>query len=202
MNYSVEELIKIATKISESREINIIDIPCVDLYMDQVTTLFEDKLSHLKRSKDETILTKTMINNYAKAKILSPIKNKKYTKKQIMLLLLVYNLKQIMSLDDIKLLITPLINQSTSSSNHLASLDKLYDGFLNIKKNQSDKFVDNLRENIEVIKNIDSVNIDGSKDLHELILQVLTLINSANLQKRMAENIIDSYFKNAEKKEP
>ena len=202
MNYSVEELIKIATKISESREINIIDIPCVDLYMDQVTTLFEDKLSHLKRSKEETILTKTMINNYAKAKILSPIKNKKYTKKQIMLLLLVYNLKQIMSLDDIKLLLTPLINQSTSSSNHLASLDKLYDGFLNIKKNQSDKFVDNLRENIEVIKNIDSVNIDGSKDLHELILKVLTLINSANLQKRMAENIIDNYFKNAEKKEP
>lgn len=202
MNYSVDELIKIATKISESREINIVDIPCVDLYMDQVTTLFEDKLSHLKRSKDETILTKTMINNYAKAKILSPIKNKKYTKKQIMLLILIYNLKQIMSLDDIKLLLTPLINQSTSSSDHLASLDKLYDGFLNIKKNQSAKFVDNLLIDIEVIKNIDSVNIDGNKDLHELILQVLTLINSANLQKRMAENLIDNYFKNAEKKEP
>ena len=44
--------------------------------MDQVIQLFESKLSSLKRNKDDKILTKTMINNYAKAKLFMKIKNK------------------------------------------------------------------------------------------------------------------------------
>ena len=46
------------------------DIPEIDLYMDQVIQLFEGKLSSLKRTEDDKILTKTMINNYAKGKLL------------------------------------------------------------------------------------------------------------------------------------
>lgn len=47
-------------------------IPNIDLYMDQVTTFIETSLSGCKRSKNDKILTKTMINNYAKAKIFPP----------------------------------------------------------------------------------------------------------------------------------
>ena len=43
--------------------------------MDQVIQLFESKLSEQKRNDDEKILTKTMINNYAKGKVI--IANKK-----------------------------------------------------------------------------------------------------------------------------
>ena len=60
--------------------IELEEMPELDLYMDQVIQLFESKLSSLKRNDDEKILTKTMINNYAKGKLLLPIKNKKYTK--------------------------------------------------------------------------------------------------------------------------
>ena len=48
------------------------DIPNIDLYMDQVTTFMEDHLSNTKRSRDDKILTKTMINNYAKNDLLPP----------------------------------------------------------------------------------------------------------------------------------
>lgn len=58
--------------------IRLDEIPEIDLYMDQVIQLFESKLSNQKRNEDEKILTKTMINNYAKGKLLLPIKNKKY----------------------------------------------------------------------------------------------------------------------------
>ena len=45
------------------------DIPNIDLYMDQVTTLMESRLKSTSRNPGEDkILTKTMINNYAKNK--------------------------------------------------------------------------------------------------------------------------------------
>ncbi|PAE20130.1 hypothetical protein CHH80_12555, partial [Bacillus sp. 7504-2] len=47
-------------------EISLTDIPEIDLYMDQVIQLFENHFKDTKRNEDEKILTKTMINNYAK----------------------------------------------------------------------------------------------------------------------------------------
>lgn len=42
------------------------DIPNIDLYMDQITTFMDSQLEASKRHADDKILTKTMINNYAK----------------------------------------------------------------------------------------------------------------------------------------
>ncbi len=43
------------------------DIPGIDLYMDQVTTFMESRLhSTTRHPGEDKILTKTMINNYAK----------------------------------------------------------------------------------------------------------------------------------------
>ncbi len=58
-------------------QLNAEEIPDLDLYMDQVIQLFESKFSSAKRYKEDKVLTKTMINNYAKAKLFFPIKNKK-----------------------------------------------------------------------------------------------------------------------------
>ena len=56
------------------------DIPNIDLYMDQVTTFMEKELASSKRHEDDKILTKTMINNYAKNNLLPPPVKKKYSK--------------------------------------------------------------------------------------------------------------------------
>ena len=48
------------------------DIPNIELYMDQVTTFMEEQLASTKRYDEDKILTKTMINNYAKNKLLPP----------------------------------------------------------------------------------------------------------------------------------
>ena len=85
------------------------DIPNIDLYMDQVMQLFESKLSYTKRNNDDKVLTKTMINNYAKANLLMKIRNKKYTKDHLILMGLIYNLKGGLSLTDIKTMFTPII---------------------------------------------------------------------------------------------
>ena len=62
--------------------INPDEIPGIDLYMDQVTTFMDKRLRSTARYPGEDkILTKTMINNYAKNDLLPPPVKKKYSKR-------------------------------------------------------------------------------------------------------------------------
>ena len=77
------ELIEIIDKVVNKSDLKASDIPSLDLYMDQIMTLFEEHLQDNKRYNEDKLLTKTMINNYTKAGIIKPVKGKKYTKEQI-----------------------------------------------------------------------------------------------------------------------
>ena len=88
MNYS-DELRLLYEETSNREIIEPSDIPDIDLYMDQVTTFMETKLSSFKRNHDDKVLTKTMINNYAKAKLFPPPIKKKYNKNHIMMLIII-----------------------------------------------------------------------------------------------------------------
>ena len=86
------------------RDIMPDEVPQLDLYMDQVLTLFDQCLSGSKRTPEDKLLTKTMVNNYVKEGLMTPVKGKKYTRQQIMQLLCVYHLKQTLRLNDVKAL--------------------------------------------------------------------------------------------------
>ena len=74
----LEDLIqKIMENLDQLPYLRLEDIPGIDLYMDQVTTLMDEHLASSKRSKEDRVLTKTMINNYAKNKLLPPPVKKK-----------------------------------------------------------------------------------------------------------------------------
>lgn len=70
------DIIEILNNLSLESNIKLEEVPEIDLYMDQVIQLFESKLSNQKEMMKKKILTKTMINNYAKGKLLLPIKIK------------------------------------------------------------------------------------------------------------------------------
>ncbi|MCM8711685.1 DUF1836 domain-containing protein [Clostridium sp. SYSU_GA19001] len=196
MNINKENLIQLIEDVCTIDEFKPSEIPCVDLYMDQVTTFFDEKLQSLKRDKNEKILTKTMINNYAKAKLLLPIKGKKYSKEQIMLLSLIYNLKQILSINDLGLILSPII-KSISEDKGKFPLEDLYSSFLDLNKLQLNESNRWFRDKLEVVSEKASEIKTEDRDLITLILSVLMLVASANTQKRMAEKIIDNYFKNS-----
>ena len=98
----MSELEQIIDKVINKSILKSQDIPSLDLYMDQIMTLFETNLNDNKRYKDDKLLTKTMINNYSKAGIIKPVKGKKYTKEQIIGMLIIYNLKNIITIQEIK----------------------------------------------------------------------------------------------------
>lgn len=87
------------------------DIPNIDLYMDQITTFMDSQLANFKRHEDDKILTKTMINNYAKNDLLPPPEKKKYSKEHVLTLIFIYYFKSILSISDIQSILNPITDQ-------------------------------------------------------------------------------------------
>lgn len=87
------------------------DIPNIDLYMDQITTFMDSQLAASKRRDDDKILTKTMINNYAKNDLLPPPEKKKYTKEHVLTLIFIYYFKSILSISDIQSILNPITDK-------------------------------------------------------------------------------------------
>ena len=72
------------------------DIPNIDLYMDQVTTFMDKNFRRNSRyPEDDKVMTKTMINNYAKNNLLPPPVKKKYSREHILVLIFIYYYKGI-----------------------------------------------------------------------------------------------------------
>lgn len=102
------------------------DIPNIDLYMDQVTSFMETHLQATKRNPEDKVLTKTMINNYAKNDLLpAPIK-KKYSKEHLLILIFIYYFKNILSMKDIELLLKPLMERYFHAEEGL-TISRIYD---------------------------------------------------------------------------
>lgn len=194
MNDKSMDFTSLISEVTNFTDITLQDIPNLDLYMDQVTTLFEDKLNSTKRNAEDKIMTKTMINNYAKAKIFSPVKSKKYNKDQIILLCLIYNLKQSLSLSDISKVFKPIVKDITSEDKDMLSLEELYDVFLSMKKTHLENFGAKLDILMDDIKD-KTINLSkGENEKNRLILLVFMLIENANTNIRMSEKIIDKFF--------
>ena len=86
-------------------DLSAADVPRIDLYMDQILTLVDEGLAGNKRSAEDKLLTKTMVNNYSKEHLIMPVKGKKYSREQVMQLLCILTLKQQLALSDIKRLV-------------------------------------------------------------------------------------------------
>ncbi len=112
------------------------DIPNIELYMDQVTTFIDSRLRSSARYPEvDKILTKTMINNYAKNNLLPPPEKKKYTKEHILVLLFIYYFKGVMSINDIQTLLTPLTDKFFGTKDEF-NLEKIYSEALALEKEQ------------------------------------------------------------------
>lgn len=185
------EVLEILNNLQLESNIKLDEIPEIDLYMDQVIQLFESKLSEQKRNEDEKILTKTMINNYAKGKLLLPIKNKKYSKEHIILMSLIYNLKGALSINDIKLSLDRIISKSEEES---YPLRELYSCFLDDCNNDKNNFKEDVTKKIKNISNKIDENEVLNGEFEKKFLLLCSLVNMSNMYRRMSEKLIDEFL--------
>ena len=97
-----EELAKVVEDALNESELKSEEIPAIDLYVDQILNLVNEKLLEGSERYHDRQLTKTMINNYSKEGIITPVRGKKYDKEQILQMLFVYTLKSTLSINEIK----------------------------------------------------------------------------------------------------
>lgn len=172
-----QQLDDIIEKIISRNDITSQDIPDLDLYMDQIMTLFDQHLDDNKRYEDDKLLTKTMINNYSKAKVLSPVKGKKYTKEQIIQMLMIYYLKNNLTIQEIKKVLSPLYDQDISLKN-------IYDQFIEIKQKQTQQL------KTFVIDQLNTYQLDVSKDEDQLMIMMI-LSSLSNSLTSIVELMVD-----------
>ena len=175
---SEESIIDILKKLNEIDYIDPDEIPNIDLYMDQVTTFMDEHLAACRRTDDDKILTKTMINNYSKAKVITPVKGKKYTKEQIIQMLIIYQLKNNLSIQEIKDLLTPIYENNDDLSN-------LYDHFIDIKHSLNFQ----LQKMIQKIMDDYQLKIENYQDLFLLVAILSSLSHSLT---NIAEMLIET----------
>lgn len=188
-----EDVKDIIKKQSKEEKIQLEDIPELDLYMDQVIQLFEKKLSSSKRNEEDKVLTKTMINNYAKAKLLMPIKNKKYSKEHLILMSLIYDFKGALLISDIKLLLDEIVKGYENDEEY--NIRELYLDYLNNCSEDNEEIEKYLNEKVEkIFKGSDK------EDFKEKFLLVSTMINMSNVYRKIGEKLIDKYFRGGEEK--
>ena len=167
------------------KNITLEDIPNVDLYVDQVVQLFENTYADTTRNDDEKVLTKTMINNYAKGKLFIPIKNKKYSKEHMILISLIYQLKGALSINDIKSSLEN-INESLLSDDSF-ELNTLYKDYLTLTENNVESFKQDVNNRVSEVSEISSLE---DPNLEKFLL-LTSFVSMSNMYRRLAEKLID-----------
>lgn len=185
-----EQIISLIEELSLEKNIKLDEIPEIDLYMDQVIQLFESKYNDAKRNEEDKVLTKTMINNYAKGKLLMPIKNKKYSKDHLILMSLIYNLKGALSISDIKSSLNHIVKEFEDGSEY--PLRGIYNAYLEQCEEDLESFKKSVYNKDESVK--DKVKSDKDKDFEEKFLLLCSMINMSNMYRRMGEKIIDEFL--------
>ena len=168
-------------------------LPKIDLYMDQVTTFMEERLQEMRRNPDDKILTKTMINNYTKNRLLPPPVKKKYTDEHLLLLNYIYYLKNILSIGDISVLLEPMTRRYWGRKDSSLSMRSIYRDILTLEHQMYRDSNEDVRKKIELATNAFSQQ-DMSEDEQEY-LRTFALVSmlafDVSLKKRMMEFLID-----------
>ncbi|GKW46348.1 DUF1836 domain-containing protein [Planococcus sp. NCCP-2050] len=180
------EIKKLAEGLALDKTILLEDIPKIDLYIDQVIQLFETSFAETKRTGEEKILTKTMINNYAKGKLFYPVQNKKYTRNHIMLIHLIYQMKSVLSINDVKQVLDGLNERAEKEQ---LNLESFYESYLHIQQGGVDFFKEGLDRQADLAKK-EAAAMENPDELEQVLL-IASLVHTSNLYKRAAEKLVD-----------
>ena len=167
------------------------EIPNIDLYMDQVTTFMDEHFSSTRRYSEDKILTKTMINNYTKNNLLPPSVKKKYSREHMLLLILIYYFKNILSIRDIETVLKPLREKYFSGENAILLTD-LYKEICEMEKTRIEPMKASVREAYEKSQSaFADIEDKDAQDELKLFAFICSLSFDVYLKKMMIEKIID-----------
>lgn len=160
------------------------EIPSIDLYLEQIIRLISDKNAQGSDIFSDRVPTKTMVNNYSKAEIITPLKGKTYNKEQIIQILLTNSLKNTLSIAEIK----SIMDCIYKNENATEQLFTLYGRYVSAKDDARRLTV----ENSESI--IDNSHLD-TENVTDMLLLSCALSALADYYKCMAKSVLNAVCK-------
>lgn len=193
MTIDIEDLLNsIVESFDKMTYIEADEIPNIDLYMDQVTTFMDDRLKPSTRYKaEEKLMTKTMINNYAKNDVIPPPVKKKYTKDHVLILIMIFYFKSILQISDIKELIDPIVDGFYGKTSGF-DIEEIYREIFSDKSDELKVIFDDVVKQYEECQNKFENAPEGSRDYLKLYAFVCKLGCDVFVRKLMIEKIVDS----------
>ena len=177
------------------------EFPAMDLYMDQLTTFMDSKLrSTLRSPSEDKVLTKTMINNYAKNDLLPPPVKKKYSKDHIILLIFIYYFKSVLSINDIQTLLEPL-KERFQVSDPQFDLSDIYNTCFDLQKEDLDPLIEDIKKKYE--RSLSTFEDNGLSEDEKKKMQmfsfIIQMLYDVYVKKLLMEKILDNMMKENEK---
>lgn len=165
-------------------------VPNIELYMDQIISLMEEGFGKDSSIKKEKPLTKTMIHNYSKEGLIKPIKGKKYSREHIVQMLMIYSLKNTLTMQSIKRLFDGFYGEAGMSGDQLM---EVYERFVEEQTSVGQSGEDAISALLR------GMNLDPEQPKDFMVtLLVLTWLSSYT--KSLAETLIDQAFPLVDKK--
>lgn len=168
------------------------DVPNIDLYMDQVTTFMEEHLASTKRYEHDKILTKTMINNYAKNNLIPPPLKKKYSKEHMLIMLFVYYFKNILSIKDIEAVLKPLTDRYFNTDSSMKMSD-VYQEVCDLEQSEIEAIQDDIRAKYQQAETTFAEAPEDEREYLQLFSFICQLSFDIYVKQLLIEKIIDSF---------
>ena len=167
------------------------ELPDIALYMEQVVGYIKECLEQFS-NKDDSIITPFMVNNYVKAKIINPPKDKKYNRDHIGYLIAISMLKSVVSMRDIAVFI-----DLDRKSDLYTDKQNLYSFFKSIENESLKNVIHKVKTRTEVFKKANNSKKNKkenfSEDLYEqanLAYIALRLYTESECSKLIADKIM------------
>ena len=143
--------------------------------------------------------TKTMIQNYVRVGVMPPPVDKRhYVKNHLIMLTLIYHLKDIYSLDDIKRLLHPVAKDANTFDDDLIDMAAIYSIYEELYREAIDDWSGELPALVEkVCGRVDKsggVN-EAEKETVYTFVTVLTLMAQSIAAKQLARRMLDALVK-------
>lgn len=167
------------------------DIPNIDLYMDQVTTFMDSHLAASKRYPDDKILTKTMINNYAKNDLLPPPLKKKYSKEHLLVMIFIYYFKGILSITDIQALLSPITEKYFHADDKF-NIESIYNEVFSLEEGQVDIIKEDILNKFNISHETFRDQPEEEQDFLQTFAFICLLSFDVYIKKQLIEKLIDT----------
>lgn len=183
----------VATLLKRLAKLNYIkpgEVPNIDLYMDQVTTFMDEQLEACKRYDDDKILTKTMINNYAKNNLLPAPEKKKYSKEHVLTLLFIYYFKNLLSISDIQALLNPITDSYFGNKDDF-NMEDVYNEVFHLEKEESGKLLKDLGKKYFIAQHTFEQFPEEDRSFLQKFSFICLLSYDVYIKKMVIESMID-----------